>query len=347
MDLNPLFNRPPYHDPNPATMFIVSLVPLPGAPMHPVCNPNPLIRVDTQTRRLRFFVIYVPCFTGSGFNFKVLSRQIGENGHKMEGGKMIDFVVNDFFTGRTIDNISCFFEKWILVDSGLRYTYQGHVNVNEDSVNIAKWLSWFDDVKEIVPLNSMGLDSVIAALARSAQVSDPGSNSEPSSELNSEPALRHFPGKKFPHSKPALFPYTFNSFTSDKGLALPPLKSLKFPSTYDSHKRMIETFGDVSSCKRTHTVSPVTPITHATPINPIVLVDPVHLNSVVPLNGSAEPVYDTTFTSNDKSTCAFVPDLSTTTTQAVDSSSDFDLSSGLPFLSASWIDEHSDVWGKL
>jgi hypothetical protein len=357
MHLDPLFNRPPYHDPNPATMFIVSLVPLPCAPMHPVCNPNPLIQVDIQTRRLRFFVIYVPFFTDSGFRFKALARQMGEDGKKIEGGRMIDFVVSDIFTGKTIDRISSFFEKWILVDSGLGYTYQGHVNVNEDSINIAKWVSWFDDIKEIVQLNSTGLDGVIASVCTgAAQMSTLGSNSEPNPEQGaiSGPALCHFPGKNTQLSRPA-----FNSFTSGKGFVMPPLKS---PSLYISNKRGGETFNGASSFKKALTVSPVSPVKHTSPItrdnaatavNHLFLANPVHLNSVqlAPLKSSkpvepAKPVNDGISTSNNKHTCISVSDLSSSTVQAVDSLAD-DLSGGLPFLSSSWIDEHSDVWDKL
>jgi hypothetical protein len=142
-------------------MYTVSLIPIPGMPYCP--KPSDLLLIDNGTPRIKFVVSYVPYLTEGGFKFKALTRQIGENGLKLPGGPLIDFVIGDIFTGKTMDHVTSFFQKLILVECGLWYKYQTHSGVNDDSIDIKKWASWFSDVSRIVPLNVSSLDSVIAA----------------------------------------------------------------------------------------------------------------------------------------------------------------------------------------
>jgi hypothetical protein len=149
---------------HPAMMYTVTLIPIPGMPYCP--KPSDLLMIDQGTTRIKFVVSYVPYLTEGGFKFKALSRQIGEDGLKLPGGALIDFVIGDIFTGKTMDHVTALFQKLILVECGLWYKYQTHSGVNDDSIDIKKWISWFSDVSRIVPLNVSSLDAIIAKTVR-------------------------------------------------------------------------------------------------------------------------------------------------------------------------------------
>ena len=65
-------------------MYTVSMIPIPGMPF--CAKHSSLISMGLGTTRIKFVVSYVPYLTDEGFKFKALSRQIGENGHKIPGG---------------------------------------------------------------------------------------------------------------------------------------------------------------------------------------------------------------------------------------------------------------------
>jgi hypothetical protein len=145
-------------------MYTVTLIPIPGMPYCP--KPSDLLMIDPDTTRIKFVVSYVPYLTEGGLKFKALSRQIGENGLTLPGGVLIDLVIGDIFTGKTMDHVTAFFQKLILVECGLWYKYQIHSGVNDDSIDIKKWISWFSDVSRIVPLNVSSLDAIISKTVR-------------------------------------------------------------------------------------------------------------------------------------------------------------------------------------
>lgn len=149
---------------HPAMMYTVTLIPIPGMPYCP--KPSDLLTIDQDTTRIKFVVSYVPYLTEGGLKFKALSRQIGENGLTLPGGVLIDLVIGDIFTGKTMDHVTAFFQKLILVECGLWYKYQMHSGVNDDSIDINKWISWFSDVSRIVPLNVSSLDAIISKTVR-------------------------------------------------------------------------------------------------------------------------------------------------------------------------------------
>jgi hypothetical protein len=142
-------------------MYTVTLIPIPDMPYFP--KQSSLISTVNGTTRIKFVVSYVPYMTDGGFKFKALSRQIGENGQRLPGGPLIDLVIGDIFSGRTVDRVTSFFQKLILVECGLWYKYQNHSGVNDDSVDIKKWVSWFSDVSRVVPLSVSQLDSIISS----------------------------------------------------------------------------------------------------------------------------------------------------------------------------------------
>ena len=139
-------------------------MPIEGMPYFP--KSNALVTIDPIASRLRFFVEYVPYLPEDGSNspfmFKAYSRQIGVDGKIIPGGPLIDMLVDDIFIGNTIDRVTSFFQKVILVECGLWYKYQDHLVVNDDSVDITKWVSWFQGFSRVVSLSVRNLDTVIA-----------------------------------------------------------------------------------------------------------------------------------------------------------------------------------------
>jgi hypothetical protein len=148
-------------------MYILSLMPLPGMSGNDSPKPTQLIKFDPRSPRLRFMVTYVPYFTENGGVFKILSRQIGEDGLKINGGAMLDIVANDVLKGKTCDCLASFFKKLIYRECGLWYVYQSSHVVNNDFINIPKWLSWFDGVKCTVCITENSLDSSIGKTLKS------------------------------------------------------------------------------------------------------------------------------------------------------------------------------------
>lgn len=149
-----------------AMMYTVSFVPMRDQPSvmpckRPLVSGN-MITVDKRTVRIRFVVSYTPVISKDGMlGFSIYGRQIGEDGLKLPNSPLFDITICDVFNGKTIDHITVFFQKFILVDCGLWYQYQDHRGVNDDSVNITKWVSWFEDYSQIIPLNVQYLDGFL------------------------------------------------------------------------------------------------------------------------------------------------------------------------------------------
>lgn len=321
-------------------------------------KPSDLIVFDPRTSRLRFVVFYVP-YPGDVFKFKIICRQVGVDGKKIPGTAMIDFVVNDIFNEelKTIEHISLFFRKLILVECGVWYKYQDHIMLNDDSVNIAKWISWFNDITRVASFSSEGLDTLIActvptpavATVESVDRVEPVANPSyfQARRVGLQNGLQNGPARS-----------SFNVSRSGGVVMLPPITRFTAPSNTSNGKRRMETMEGVldtfktftafttsttsgqPSFKKILTVAPAIPAIPAIPIMPAITAIPaihVNPNPVNPVQSTYDQVFSTSV-SIKAGGSSFSSSISSEVTlkPIIDRHYDDDSMEGLPFTSDSF-----------
>jgi hypothetical protein len=109
-------------------------------------------------QRIRFFIVYVPFPLFGRLDFKVYCRQIGDDGRKLEGLPLLDMIMPDILQGSTINHISSFLSKFIMVESGLWFQYEKHSFPCEDYIELNKWGSLFSNFPRMVSIHVSSLD---------------------------------------------------------------------------------------------------------------------------------------------------------------------------------------------
>jgi hypothetical protein len=156
---------------NPTTtmMFTITLcavhAPISGVPNNHSLRvrSHGLVAVSPEVSSISFAISYVPLPLYARFHFKVHCMQIGQTGlGKILNQPLIDIIIPDIVNGSTIDHIASFLQKLIMVDCGLWYQYESHVNSCESCIDINKWASIFTNFSRVEQVHVQQLDNILA-----------------------------------------------------------------------------------------------------------------------------------------------------------------------------------------
>lgn len=123
-----------------------------------------LIVITPGSTSINFFVTYVMYPFLNGVNYKVNCVQFGLTGPKGEDmGKipnqpMIDVVIPNLHIGSTIEKISSFLQKLIMVECGLHYQYDSHQILSDEYSDISRWTSIYSNVTKLISIHVHSLD---------------------------------------------------------------------------------------------------------------------------------------------------------------------------------------------
>lgn len=126
-----------------------------------------LIVIAPGSTSINFFVTYVVSPFHGGVNYKVHCVQLGligprgEDMGKIPNQHMIDIVIPQLHIGSTIEKISSFLQKLIMVECGLHYQYDGHHALGDAYVDISRWASVYSNVSKLITIHIQSLDDML------------------------------------------------------------------------------------------------------------------------------------------------------------------------------------------
>jgi hypothetical protein len=157
-------------------MFILKMKDLNA--MHPdagICTSSKLgsmssdlIVIAPGSTSINFVIMYAMHPFHGGMNFKVHCVQMGLTGPNGEdlgtipNQPLIDIVIPQITVGSTVEKISSFLQKFIMVECGLHYQYESHCSLAEEYSDINRWASLFSNVSKVVKIDLNTLDEKLS-----------------------------------------------------------------------------------------------------------------------------------------------------------------------------------------